>query len=100
MCDYDLKINYLEDFENLNNNLLNILKIYIKNKSIFWIPDNGNAGDSIIALGSYCFFKKNNLNVEIIDFNNIILNNKKFILKTDKKVEDIITTYRSKKYRH
>jgi exopolysaccharide biosynthesis predicted pyruvyltransferase EpsI len=50
-------------------NIINYLKIY-KNKKIIYIPNPGNAGDSLIAFGTFKIFKKIGLKYEIGNINN------------------------------
>ena len=56
-----------------NNNIITFLKNY-SNKKIIYIPNPGNAGDSLIVLGTFTLFNKLNLNYEIGNINKIYNN--------------------------
>tara|TARA_B110001469_G_scaffold127632_1_gene149387 strand:+ start:3146 stop:3934 length:789 start_codon:yes stop_codon:yes gene_type:complete len=89
-----------------NNNIITFLKKY-SNKKIIYIPNPGNAGDSLIVLGTFTLFNKINLNYEIGNinkrYNNEILfyagggnlvgiynSCKNFILKNQEKNEIVV----------
>ena len=60
--------------------LVKLIKLYINSDNkVYIIPNEGNGGDALIALGTYHFLKKHNINYKIIQDNNTITKNDKLI---------------------
>lgn len=60
--------------------LVKLIKLYINSDNkVYIIPNEGNGGDAFIALGTYHFLKKHNINYKIIQDNNTITKNDKLI---------------------
>ena len=55
------------------DSIITFLKQYT-NKKIIYIPNPGNAGDSLIVLGTFTLFNKLNLNYEIGNINKLYNN--------------------------
>ena len=63
----NIPIELILGYQNLD---LILSEIGIDKNKVFWIPNDGNAGDSLISLGTMHFFEKNTYNYKIIDTHN------------------------------
>lgn len=61
------KINQIQNIEKFEINLKKFLNKLRKNKKLLYVPNPGNAGDSLITLGTVDFLKKNKIPFDLVN---------------------------------